>query len=367
MTQTPQTQIRSELITICSSCSLRVDTQCCPLDWTAFSSHCYYFSNYGRSWHRAQDECENMNAELLILKSNEEKCVEMLDDETVCDPVCVNVGGELYTTTLDTLTRCRDSMLGAMFTGQIPLLRDRNGNFFIDRDGKTFRYILNFLRCNSLDLPPHFTELTLLRREADFFQIRPLLEELERRGAEPRGVRSLGGALLCVEVDSQERVLHFNYKRKPENYELRSCTIRVHSAHIFCTSHALIQLLSSSFSYRTGAVSKAPQVERMDLQLEWVPCPPELPWEQHIRHGFRELSVTQQSEKSASIHGTGAVSTNSNSSISTHSDGSVSICDTRGFMAELLRVVMPEGFRIDLVSPDPSDVLNCQKLRCVRY
>ncbi|XP_017542859.1 BTB/POZ domain-containing protein KCTD11-like [Pygocentrus nattereri] len=285
--------------------------------------------------------------------------MEMLDCEGVCDPICVNVGGELYTTTLDTLTRCRDSMLGAMFTGQIPLLRDRNGNFFIDRDGKPFRHILNFLRCNSLDLPGDFTELALLRREADFFQIRPLLEELESREAQPRGGGGSGGALLSAEVDSQERVLHFNYKRKPENYELRSCTVRVHTAHVFCTSHALIELLSSSFSYRTGAVSMAPEPGRMDLQLEWVPCPPELPTEQHIRHGFRELSTTQQSENS--------IYTQGNSNTSTYGSGGVSISDTPSFMAELLRVVMAEGFRIDLVSPDPSDVLNCRRLRCVRY
>uniref|UniRef100_A0A8B9LVF3 Potassium channel tetramerization domain containing 11 n=1 Tax=Astyanax mexicanus TaxID=7994 RepID=A0A8B9LVF3_ASTMX len=264
----------------------------------------------------------------------------------VIDPVCVNVGGELYTTTLDTLTRCRDSMLGAMFTGQIPLLRDRHGNFFIDRDGKTFRHILNFLRCSSLDLPADFTELTLLRREADFFQIRPLMEELDRRGAEPGSGRRGEGALLCVEVDSVERVLHFNYKRKPESYELCSCAVRVHSAHIFCTSHTLIQLLSSSFSYWTGSVSVVPQPGRMDLKLEWVPCPPELPREQHIRHGFQELSVTHHSE---------------------HSEHGISLSDTRSFMAELLRVVLAEGFRIDLVSPDPSDVLNCHHLRCVRY
>ncbi|XP_066528736.1 C-type lectin domain family 10 member A [Hoplias malabaricus] len=47
--------------------------QCCPLEWMPFSSHCYYFSNYGMSWHQARDKCESMRAELLILKSSEEK------------------------------------------------------------------------------------------------------------------------------------------------------------------------------------------------------------------------------------------------------------------------------------------------------
>ncbi|XP_035524230.1 BTB/POZ domain-containing protein KCTD21-like [Morone saxatilis] len=124
------------------------------------------------------------------------------------DPVPLNVGGEIYTTTLDTLTRCRDSMLGAMFTGQIPVLRDNRGNVFIDRDGKVFRYILNYLRSSSLDLPHGFSELELLRREADFFQIRPLLEEIRHYEASvPLSLRGGPlGAMIMVNVDSKVRV-----------------------------------------------------------------------------------------------------------------------------------------------------------------
>lgn len=125
------------------------------------------------------------------------------------DPVSLNVGGEIYTTTLDTLTRCRDSMLGAMFTGQIPVLRDNQGNVFIDRDGKVFRYILNYLRSSSLDLPEGFSELALLRREADFFQIHPLLEEIHRcEAAVPLSCRGGPlGAMLILNVDSKVCVL----------------------------------------------------------------------------------------------------------------------------------------------------------------
>lgn len=127
------------------------------------------------------------------------------NSKSLQDPVSLNVGGEIYTTTLDTLTRCRDSMLGAMFTGQIPTLRDRRGNIFIDRDGKVFRYILNYLRSSSLDLPDGFSELALLRREADFFQIRPLLEEIRRcEASAPLGLRGGPlGAMLTVDIDNK--------------------------------------------------------------------------------------------------------------------------------------------------------------------
>lgn len=138
---------------------------------------------------------------MLNLNSSDENS----NRSSLQDPVSLNVGGEIYTTTLDTLTRCQDSMLGAMFTGQIPVLRDSRGNVFIDRDGKVFRYILNYLRSSALDLPDGFSELALLRREVDFFQIRPLLEELCRyEAAVPLSLKGGPlGAMIMVNVESK--------------------------------------------------------------------------------------------------------------------------------------------------------------------
>jgi len=61
------------------------------------------------------------------------------------DPVTLNVGGHMYTTSLTTLTRYPDSMLGAMFRGDFPTARDSQGNYFIDRDGPLFRLSRNLL------------------------------------------------------------------------------------------------------------------------------------------------------------------------------------------------------------------------------
>ncbi|KAM9426157.1 BTB/POZ domain-containing protein KCTD21-like [Pholidichthys leucotaenia] len=274
------------------------------------------------------------------------------------DPVSLNVGGEIYTTTLDTLTRCRDSMLGAMFTGQIPVLRDSHGHVFIDRDGRVFRYILNYLRSSSLDLPDGFSELALLRREADFFQIHPLLEEIRRYEVSVplshRGGPS--GAMMIVNLDSKIRVLHFNLRRGPENYELRSCTVQALAVDIFCTWRAFLALLCERFSYRTsqGVTSPHPcNLRRNWLKLEWVPRPDELPQDQYDKQRYRGLSVSNPGASQA------------DGIMNVQRDG-CEITDMPGFVEELLKLSLAEGFRVDLVTPDPTEILNCTSLRLVK-
>lgn len=91
------------------------------------------------------------------------------------DIVRLNVGGVLYTTTKATLKRYSNSMLGAMFNGSMSTTVDENGHYFIDRDGHIFGYILNFLRSSQLTLPSDFQNLDLLAVEADFYQLEPLI------------------------------------------------------------------------------------------------------------------------------------------------------------------------------------------------
>ena len=71
-----------------------------------------------------------------------------------------------------------ESMLGRMFGGPIPTAQDGGGSFFIDRDGKLFRFILNFLRNDKLTLPDNFAEVEQLKEEVDFYQIAPMMKAL---------------------------------------------------------------------------------------------------------------------------------------------------------------------------------------------
>ena len=96
---------------------------------------------------------------------------------TVCkmastgDIVMLNVGGRVYATSRATLSKDSSSMLARMFTNENSASTDRNGNFVIDRDGDTFKYILNFLRDGSCVLPVTYQLRAELLREAEYYQV----------------------------------------------------------------------------------------------------------------------------------------------------------------------------------------------------
>lgn len=91
----------------------------------------------------------------------------------------LNVGGKFYSTSVLTLTREPDSLLGRIFSGRQTVDKDGTGKYFIDRDGALFRYILDFLRTKRLHLPEDFCEIARLRNEAEFFEIQGLELQLD--------------------------------------------------------------------------------------------------------------------------------------------------------------------------------------------
>ena len=65
----------------------------------------------------------------------------------------MDVGGVNYSTLISTLIKYPDSLLGFMFSGKMKLEPDSNERYFIDRNGKIFEYILDYLRTDVLELP----------------------------------------------------------------------------------------------------------------------------------------------------------------------------------------------------------------------
>jgi len=110
------------------------------------------------------------------------------------DLVELNVGGIFYSTTLTTLTREPDSLLGRIFTGAQPAPpKDSKGRYFLDRDGVLFRYVLDYLRSNSLVLPESFRERERLKEEAVHFGLRGITETMvASEKARPPGFITVG-------------------------------------------------------------------------------------------------------------------------------------------------------------------------------
>ncbi|XP_064118806.1 BTB/POZ domain-containing protein Tiwaz-like isoform X2 [Macrobrachium nipponense] len=95
-------------------------------------------------------------------------------------PVHIDVGGSIYTSSLETLTRFPESRLARLFNGTIPIVLDSlKQHYFIDRDGKMFRHILNYMRHGKTLLPDDFTDHDLLLEEARFFEISGLVKQVE--------------------------------------------------------------------------------------------------------------------------------------------------------------------------------------------
>jgi hypothetical protein len=94
---------------------------------------------------KLQEERKTLAKEIDVLSHEYEK-LNVAPYKITDVRVQLDVGGLLYATTVETLTKVSDSMLGKMFSGRFPLRFTEEGRVFIDRDGTHFRHILNYLR-----------------------------------------------------------------------------------------------------------------------------------------------------------------------------------------------------------------------------
>jgi len=96
----------------------------------------------------------------------------MQSPEASSPPVLLNIGGKKYATTVETLTqREPESMLAAMFSGRHMLPHHpTTGTVFVDRDGKHFRHVLNWLRDGAIPVMSE-SEYQQLLREAEYYQL----------------------------------------------------------------------------------------------------------------------------------------------------------------------------------------------------
>ena len=126
--------------------------------------------------------CEIIQREATRVRHEQESIDAMskkLDQVHFSSTVKLNVGGQHFTTSVQTLKKDPNSMLAAMFSGKFEMKPSEDGSFFIGRDGTYFRFILNYLRTGELILSGGATFLKELEAEAKFYQLQGILDELK--------------------------------------------------------------------------------------------------------------------------------------------------------------------------------------------
>ena len=88
----------------------------------------------------------------------------------------LNVGGQKFSTSRETLLWSPDSFFSSLLSGRVPSLKDDTGAVFIDRDPKLFAVILNFLRTKEISATG--VDVSALRHEAEFYGIASLVKRL---------------------------------------------------------------------------------------------------------------------------------------------------------------------------------------------
>ena len=99
----------------------------------------------------------------------------------------LNIGGHKLTTSLQTLQSDPSSMLGIMFSGRHPIIKQDDGSIFIDRDGRHFHIILNYLRgtISSIEqLPDDRLTLSDLVSEVEYYQLQGLRKIIKLKKTE---------------------------------------------------------------------------------------------------------------------------------------------------------------------------------------
>lgn len=131
-------------------------------------------------------ETNELNVEMAAMTTTENKIQppNKVVNNTVNDVMILNVGGYEYTSLRRTLTRVQNSVLASMISNNESLIKDSKGRYFLDRDGRLFSYVLQYLRTGVPFFPESYLDCEMLRLEAEFYKIddltRKLVEQCKR-------------------------------------------------------------------------------------------------------------------------------------------------------------------------------------------
>ena len=182
------------------------------------------------------ESAEKLNQEAFIMTKHLEDTLANVSNESkewqqikaklastaVKGKVILDVGGDKYATSVETLTREKNTFFTALFSRQWELERDpKDDSIFIDRDGKLFTYILTYLRTDVVpnDIMTNKALRQNLILEAKYFHLHKLTEiltEPERKEAERLNQPFRDGTLLSVEHKKKLSEFYSNNEQKWE-------------------------------------------------------------------------------------------------------------------------------------------------------
>ncbi|NWW97738.1 KCNRG protein, partial [Caloenas nicobarica] len=165
--------------------------------------------------------------------------------------VVLSVGGMRFVTRASTLQQFPESRLARMLYDDDQEFKLVNGEFFVDRDGTLFSYIMDFLRTLQVSLPTDFSDYQRLQREAEFY-----------------------GLYLLADVLSQEHLL----KPRLEILEVRFSLQEMQAFfRIFGSCSTTVGMLADQITVFTGQQSGHSWNSPFSSQKPLVPLPLERP------------------------------------------------------------------------------------------
>ncbi|KAI3653701.1 hypothetical protein MP228_001648 [Amoeboaphelidium protococcarum] len=102
-------------------------------------------------------------------------CLLLIAGHIKANLVALNVGGHLYASSAKTLSK------SPFFRVWLDRWHHTSDPMFLDQDGTAFRWVLNYLRYDELEQGIDYATLSILRRQADFFELPELVLMIEDR------------------------------------------------------------------------------------------------------------------------------------------------------------------------------------------
>ena len=158
-------------------------------------------SNSKMSFSHFDSASQNRKTELRSTTPRRKEIVDQFHS-SILNTVALNVGGNIFVTTKQTLSRENLSILSDI--EKQGFFRDSKNRIFIDRNGDLFEHILKYLETGALHLPKTFNELNCLRGETKYYKLTKLSSLIDKYVCNSNSRKSAGNYITLT--------THANYK-----------------------------------------------------------------------------------------------------------------------------------------------------------